>query len=106
MSEYCGEKFLGFSACAPKGLIPDWLYFSMHCPSVSVNDDGAVKYAPCGIRKVEAAILDHGFKRENVIVVHPEYLHKVIGTKTRGQWNHRNGPPRTSTHNFNIHVAV
>ena len=83
MSEYRGGIFLGFSACAPKGLIPDGLYFSMLCPSVPVNGDGSVKYAPCGTRKVEAAILDHGFKREDVIVAHPEHLDKVVGTKTR-----------------------
>ncbi|MCW4016374.1 MAG: B12-binding domain-containing radical SAM protein, partial [Candidatus Bathyarchaeota archaeon] len=83
MSEYRGGIFLGFSACAPKGLIPDWLYFSMLCPSVPVNADGSVKYAPCGTRKVEAALLKHGFKRKDVIVAHPEHLDKVVGTKTR-----------------------
>lgn len=83
MSEYRGGIFLGFSACVPKGLIPDWLYFSMLCPSVPVNKDGSVKYAPCGTRKVEAALLHHGFPREDVIVAHPEYLRKVIGPKTR-----------------------
>jgi radical SAM superfamily enzyme YgiQ (UPF0313 family) len=83
MSEYRGGIFLGFSACAPKGLIPDWLYFNMLCPSVSVNENGSVKYAPCGTRKVEAAILNHGFKRDDVIVAHPEHLDKVVGSKTR-----------------------
>ena len=29
MSEYSGGIFLGFSACVPKGLIPDKLYFSL-----------------------------------------------------------------------------
>lgn len=32
MSEYGGGIFLGFSACVPKGLIPDRLYFSLFCP--------------------------------------------------------------------------
>jgi len=83
MSEYQGGIFLGFSACAPKGLIPDWLYFSLLCPSVPVNGDGSVKYAPCGTRKVEAALIEHGFKREDVIVAHPEHLNKVVGSKTK-----------------------
>ena len=83
MSEYRGGIFLGFSACAPKGLIPDWLYFSMLCPSVPVNEDGSVKYAPCGTRKVEAALLNHGFRRQDVVVAHPEHLEKVVGKKTR-----------------------
>jgi radical SAM superfamily enzyme YgiQ (UPF0313 family) len=83
MSEYRGGIFLGFSACVPKGLIPDWLYFSMFSPSVPVNKDGSVKYAPCGTRKIEAALLDHGFKRKDVIVAHPEHLDKVVGSKTK-----------------------
>ena len=83
MSEYSGGIFLGFSACAPKGLIPDWLYFSMFCPSVPVNGDGSVKYAPCGTRKIEAALLEHGFKREDVVVAHPDHLDKVVGSRTK-----------------------
>jgi len=83
MSEYRGGIFLGFSACVPKGLIPNWLYFSMFCPSVPVNEDGSVKYAPCGTRKIEAALLDYGFKRKDVIVAHPEHLDKVVGSRTK-----------------------
>jgi radical SAM superfamily enzyme YgiQ (UPF0313 family) len=83
MSEYRGGIFLGFSACAPKGLIPDWLYFSMLCPSVPVNGNGSVKYAPCGTRKVEAALLNHGFRSKDVIVAHPDHLDKVVGSKTK-----------------------
>lgn len=83
MSEYSGGIFLGFSACAPRGLIPDRLYFSLICPSVEINGDGSVKYAPCGTRKIEAALLGHGFKKEDLIVAHPEQLDKVVGTKTK-----------------------
>lgn len=83
MSEYRGGIFLGFSACAPQGLIPDWLYFSILCPSVPVNNNGSVNYAPCGTRKVEAALLKHGFKEKEVVVAHPDYLDKLIGNETQ-----------------------
>jgi hypothetical protein len=83
MSEYDGGIFLGFSACVPRGLIPDKLYFSLFCPSVETNQDGSVKYAPCGTRKIEAALLDNGFKREDVVVAHPEHLDKVAGSNTK-----------------------
>jgi len=83
MSEYHGGLFLGFSACVPKGLISDRLYFSLLCPSVEVNRDGSVRYAPCGIRKVEAALLNYGFQREDIIVAHPEHIDKVVGPKTK-----------------------
>ena len=74
MSEYGGGIFMGFSACVPKGLIPDRLYFSLFCPPVKVNEDGSVEVAPCGTRKVEATLLDHGFRREDVIAAHPQHL--------------------------------
>ncbi|MEM3530388.1 MAG: radical SAM protein [Nitrososphaerales archaeon] len=101
MSEYNGGIFLGFSACVPKGLIPDWLYFSIFCPSVDVNDDGSVKHAPYGTRKIEAALLENGFKREEVIVAHPEHLEKIIGPNTKVVGITENDPlgigPATST---------
>jgi len=83
MSEYSGGIFLGFSACVPKGLIPDWLYFSLFCPSVPVNADGSVNVAPCGTRKIQAALINHGFKPEEIVVVHPDYLSKVVGENTK-----------------------
>lgn len=83
MSEYGGHIFLGFSACIPRGLIPDWLYFSLFCPSVETNGDGSVVVAPNGTRKIEAALLNHGFKRGDVVVAHPEHLDKVVGPDTR-----------------------
>ena len=83
MSEYAGGIFLGFSACIPRGLIPDSLYFSLFCPSVPVNSDGSAKYAPCGIRKTESLLVNNGFKRDEVIVAHPDYLSKVVGENTK-----------------------
>ena len=83
MSDYNGLIFLGFSACVPKGLIPDRLYFSLFCPSADANKDGSAKYAPCGSRKIEATLLSRGFKREDVIVAHPDYLDKVVGPNTK-----------------------
>ncbi|MGQ9680074.1 MAG: B12-binding domain-containing radical SAM protein [Candidatus Bathyarchaeia archaeon] len=101
MSEYNRSIFLGFSACMPRGLIPDGVYFSLFCPPIGVNEDGSVKYAPCGTRKVEATLLNNGFKREDVIVAHPEHLEKVVGSETRVIGITENDPlgigPATST---------
>ncbi len=84
MSEYGGGIiFFGFSACVPKGLIPDRFYFSLFCPPVEVNEDGSAKFAPCGTRKIEAALLNYGFKREDVIVAHPDHIDEVIGPETK-----------------------
>ncbi len=101
MSEYNGHIFLGFSACMPRGLIPDKVYFSLFCPSVKVDSGGLVKFAPCGARRIEAALLSYGFKREDVAVAHPEHLDKVVGPRTKVIGMTENDPlgigPATST---------
>ena len=83
MSHYNGLVFLGFGACVSKGVIPDKLYFSALCPSVEANGDGSAVNAPCGTRKIEAALLNSGFKSEDIIVAHPDHLDKVIGSNTK-----------------------
>lgn len=101
MSEYNGHIFLGFSACVPKGIIPDRMYFSLFCPSVEINREGLVKYAPCGTRRIEASLLKYGFRREDIAVAHPDHLSKVVGPKTKVIGITENDPlgigPATST---------
>jgi radical SAM superfamily enzyme YgiQ (UPF0313 family) len=101
MSEYHRDLFLGFSACVPRGIISDSLYFSIFCPSVEKNGNGSVAVAPNGMRKIEAALLDHGFRREDIIVAHPDQLDKVIGPETKVVGFTENDPlgigPATST---------
>ena len=83
MSEYGGGIFMGFSACVPKGLVPDYVYFNFFCPSIKVGPNGEAEVAPCGLRRIEAALLEYGFDRDEVIVAHPEYLDRVIGPETK-----------------------
>ena len=83
MSHYNGLVFLGFGACISKGVIPDKLYFSAMCPSIKANKDGSTENAPCGTRKIEAVLLNGGFKSDDIIVAHPEHLDKVIGPNTK-----------------------
>ena len=101
MSEYNGGIFLGFSACVPKGIIPDSLYFSAFCPSVPVKKDGSAKFAPCGTRKMEAKLLDSGINKQDIIVAHPDHLDKVVGPNTKVLCITENDPlglgPATST---------
>lgn len=101
MSGYNGHIFLGFSACVPRGIIPDRLYFSIFCPPVEAEGDGSARLAPCGTRKIEAALLEYGFRREDVIVAHPEHLGKAVGPETKVLGITENDPlgigPATST---------
>ena len=101
MSEYGGGLFMGFSACLPKGTVPDNVYFNLLCPSIEADKDGSVSVAPCGMRKIEAALLRSGFSQDDIIVAHPDKLHLVIGPDTKVLGLTENDPlgigPATST---------
>jgi radical SAM superfamily enzyme YgiQ (UPF0313 family) len=45
--------------------------------------EGRAKYAPYGLRKVEALLLENGFSESDVAVVHPRDLKHFIGPKTK-----------------------
>jgi radical SAM superfamily enzyme YgiQ (UPF0313 family) len=81
MSEYNKNMFLGFTACSP-AFIPEWIFTRIFLPSVP-EDDGRAKFAPYGLRKIEACLLEDGFEEEEVIVAHPDHLEKVIGNETK-----------------------
>ena len=46
------------------------------------HTNGVADYAPYGLRKVEAGLLRDGFKREEVVVAHPDHIEKFIGPHT------------------------
>lgn len=100
-SQYNGNMFFGFSACLPQGVLPDWFYYPVFCPSGPADEKGALMYANYGMRKIEAALLAKGFKRDEVIVAHPDHLDKVITEQTRILSISANDPlgigPATST---------
>lgn len=84
MSEYAGNIFFGFSASAPRGYLPDWFYYHFICPSVPGHkENGEAFYAPVGLRKIEAKLLEYGFRRDEVIIVRPDDLNKAIGIGTK-----------------------
>ena len=39
-STYNGNMFFGFSACLPQGVLPDWFYYPVFCPSGPADEDG------------------------------------------------------------------
>ena len=44
--------------------------------------DGSAMLAPCGMRKVESALLESGFRRDEIMVAHPDHLETAIGSET------------------------
>jgi radical SAM superfamily enzyme YgiQ (UPF0313 family) len=74
MSDYHNNEFLGFGACAPPNVIPDFLFRQMFFPPVK-NRDGKPVEAPYGLRKIESQLIREGF---DVCVTDPKHLGKYL----------------------------
>ncbi len=83
MSSYHGGVMLGFAAIMPRSTLPDWIFHKFFCPPVPAAKNGSAEIAPCGMRKIEAALLEAGFSPDEVMVAHPDHLDKAIGTETK-----------------------
>lgn len=80
MSRYRWGIFVGFSTCMPQGVIPDWFYFNVFSPPVR-RMNGRALYADFGLRMVEASLAE-AFGEDEVAVVHPRDLERVVGSRT------------------------
>ena len=83
MSDFYNNQFFAFMGGFSKGPIPLWLPRKQLYPPVESNYDGIAKYAPYGLRKVEAVLLERGFSESDVAVVHPYNLDAFIGSDTK-----------------------
>jgi radical SAM superfamily enzyme YgiQ (UPF0313 family) len=83
MSDYLNNPFMAFVAGFGKGPIPLGFARKTLYPPVERNQDGRVKYAPYGLRKVEAMLLESGFTESDVVVVHPWDLDDFVGSDTK-----------------------
>ncbi len=68
MSNYNGGVMLGFAAILPASMISERIFRWLFCPPVEAGPDGSALLASCGMRKVEAALLEAGFSRDEVMV--------------------------------------
>ena len=98
MSPYRGISLATFFGCAPavdphrskssiwyyllKDQVTPKILFDFICNPVG-HTNGIANFAPYGLRKVEAALLRDGFKREDVVVAHPDHIEKFIGPETQ-----------------------
>ena len=83
MSDFANSPFMAFVAGFGKGPLPLGFVRKTLYPPVPRNSDGTARYAPYGLRKVEAMLLKNGFSEDEVAVVHPEDLEQVVGSGTR-----------------------
>jgi radical SAM superfamily enzyme YgiQ (UPF0313 family) len=84
MSDFANNPFVAFVGGFAKGPFPLWLLRRVLYPPVERRlDDGRAKYAPYGLRKVEALLLESGFGESEVAVIHPRDLDAFIGPDTK-----------------------
>ncbi len=76
LSTYRDIPLLDFLGCAPVERVPNFIYRLLDTPLPHRN--GVLTVAPYALRKVEAALLRDGFKRSDVLVIHPDYIGKYI----------------------------
>ena len=97
MSPYRGLSLATFFGCAPaidpnrdknsiwykllKNQVTPRVLFDFIC-NWSPDINGVAKFAPYGLRKVEAGLLRDGFARSDVVVAHPNHIEKFIGPET------------------------
>ncbi len=71
VSHHHGHIFLGFLATSPPVGVPEKLWRWLSCPRPPVDDYGRPRFAPYGLRKIEASLQEAGFK---AYVVDPDYV--------------------------------
>src|SRR3972149_117402 len=82
MSDFLNNPFAAFVGGFTKGPLPLWFLRKVLYPPTGHNGNGRVKYAPYGLRKVEAILLENGFEESDVVVVHPFDLDAFVGSET------------------------
>lgn len=83
MSDFFNNPFMAFVGGFGIGPIPLRYARKSLYPRVPRKANGKAKYAPYGLRKVEAILLENGFTKSDVAVVHPEDLKAFVGPDTK-----------------------
>ncbi|MCE4624276.1 MAG: B12-binding domain-containing radical SAM protein [Desulfurococcales archaeon] len=77
MSDHRGHIFLGFMATGPAIGIPENVWKWICCPKPKTDKYGRPQVAPYGLRKIEAALQEAGFK---AAVIDPDYVDMYLDT--------------------------
>ena len=83
MSDFFNNPFIAFTAGFARGPFPLALVRRTLYPPVDRKPDGRARFAPYGLRKVEAMLLNGGFTEKEVVVAHPDDLEDFVGPDTR-----------------------
>ena len=78
MSDFKLSPFRAFTGGFPTAIIPRFLLRKYWYPRVPTNKNHTAKFAPYGVRKIEAALIKE-FGAQKVAVVHPYDLKMFVG---------------------------
>ena len=71
MSDFNKNPFIAFTGGFSKGFIPLRFLRKYLYPPVESDGNSIAKYAPYGLRKIEASLIENGFDESEIAVVHP-----------------------------------
>ena len=106
MSQYRGISLASFFGCAPaidnnrksgfwywilKNQVTPRILFDFICNPME-NQMGVARFAPYGLRKIQAGLIRDGYKKEDVVVAHPDHVDKFIGPETEVIGTHEMDP--------------
>ncbi|MCX8184324.1 MAG: radical SAM protein [Sulfolobales archaeon] len=75
MSNHHGREFIGFTATSPPMFLPEFIWTYICCPKPRVDKLGRPREAPYGLRKIEASLIESGFKAS---IIDPDYVFKYL----------------------------
>ncbi len=75
MSNHHGKEFIGFMTTGPPILFPEKIWMWIAAPKPEVDRYGRPRYAPYGLRKIEAALLDAGYR---AAIIDPDHLEPYL----------------------------
>jgi radical SAM superfamily enzyme YgiQ (UPF0313 family) len=97
MTNHHGKEFIGFMATGPAVGMPEPVWKWMACPKMKVDEYGRPWQAPYGMRKVEAALQDAGFK---AAIIDPDHIGKYLKNAKALMFSHHDyfafGPPSST----------
>ncbi len=73
MTNHHGKEFVGFLTTAPPVVLPERIWNWICMPKIKVDDLGRPAQAPYGLRKIEASLIEAGFK---AAVIDPDHLYR------------------------------
>ncbi|MCW4034367.1 MAG: B12-binding domain-containing radical SAM protein [Candidatus Bathyarchaeota archaeon] len=82
MSDFKLNPFRAFTGGFPTAIVPRFLLRKYWYPRVPTNGNYTAKYAPYGMRKIEAALIN-AFGEQQVAVAHPYDLKTFVGPNTK-----------------------